>query len=26
LRGDFGSGDAIAAELRDGEIVYSVGH
>ncbi|WP_028670537.1 ATP-dependent chaperone ClpB [Saccharospirillum impatiens] len=26
LRGDFGSGDAIAAEVRDGEIVFSVGH
>lgn len=26
LRGDFGHGDAIAAEVRDGEIVFSVGH
>ena len=26
LRGDFGHGDAIVAEVRDGEIVFSMGH
>ncbi|MEX1213831.1 ATP-dependent chaperone ClpB [Saccharospirillum sp.] len=26
LRGDFGSGDAIEADVRDGEMVFSVGH
>lgn len=26
LRGDFGHGDAIAADVRDGTIVFSIGH